>query len=127
MVIIFKHLNPILIKMAMTIIVLLIVMSVAYNYPVWTPIGIGILVAAVSYSVGDLYILKISNNVVASLADLFMATWLIWIIGPLFQGLRIPFIVAFISALLITGGEWFFHKYMVNYRKNIHHNPKYPN
>lgn len=110
-----KHLTPILIKTAMTSIVLIIVMSVIYNYPIWTPIGLGILIAAVSYSLGDLYILKKGNNLLAVAADLFIATWLIWIIGPLFDGFYIPFTVAILSAIIITFGEWFFHKFMVNY------------
>ncbi|MEB1807247.1 MAG: YndM family protein [Bacillaceae bacterium] len=108
-----SHIQALLIKTAMAGIVLLVVLTGIYNYPAGATIGLAVLIVILSYIVGDLAILQATNNTIATLSDLVLATLIIWIVGPFFQGAFIPFSVALISAIIISAGEWIFHKFFI--------------
>nr|WP_071318080.1 DUF2512 family protein [Anaerobacillus isosaccharinicus]MBA5586543.1 DUF2512 family protein [Anaerobacillus isosaccharinicus]QOY38711.1 DUF2512 family protein [Anaerobacillus isosaccharinicus] len=107
-----RHFSAILMKIAMVTIVLLIVMTTFGNYPAQATIGLALVIAVVSFVVGDLAILRIFNNTVATIADLGLTTFVIWIFGPFFYGFGVPISLALTSAVVMGIGEWFFHKYM---------------
>ena len=105
-----KHLSALIIKTGMVALVLWLILSGVYNYSVGGTFLLSLLIVVISYVVGDMGILRFSNNIVATLADLGLTTLAIWLIGPLIYGIGVPFWAAFLSALIIGIGEWFFHK-----------------
>ncbi|WP_062050917.1 DUF2512 family protein [Bacillus sp. JCM 19034] len=109
-----KHVGALIVKTLMVTLVLLVIMSYIYGYPAGDTFGLSLLIVGISYIVGDMGILRVSNNAVATLADLGLTTIAIWLIGPLIYGYGVPFSIAFISALIIGIGEWFFHKFVAN-------------
>ncbi|MFV8828899.1 DUF2512 family protein [Alkalihalobacterium sp. APHAB7] len=108
-----SHIQALLIKLVMATLILLLILTGIYNYRVGATIGLAVLIVILSYIVGDLAILKATNNTIATLSDLVLATLVIWIVGPFFQGSLIPFSVALISAIIISAGEWIFHKFFI--------------
>lgn len=109
-----RHLTAVLIKVVMVGAVFYVIFNMIYNYPIWETFALSLLVVGLSYLVGDLGILPMSNNTVATLADVGLCTLKVWLIGPFIMGLNIPFFLAFIAAIVLGVGEWFFHKYMVS-------------
>lgn len=73
---------------------------------------ISIVVAAISYCIGDLIILPLSNNIVATFADVVITMLSIFMFNYLFQHGIISFYDALIASLAIGIGEIFFHRYM---------------
>ncbi len=92
----------------MVAVVLLVIMTAMYHYPAGATFGLSFLIVGLSYIVGNMGILRVSNNTIATIADLGLTTIAIWLIGPLVYA----FSIAFISALVIGVGEWFFHKFV---------------
>ncbi|WP_088105467.1 DUF2512 family protein [Halalkalibacter urbisdiaboli] len=109
-----RHLSAIIVKTFMVAFVLLIIMSLFYNYPIGDTFALAIIIIAASYIIGDIGILRFTNNTVATLADLGLTTLAIWLIGPFLYGVTVPLSVAFINAVVIAVGEYFFHKFVSN-------------
>ncbi|WP_100398743.1 DUF2512 family protein [Bacillus sp. FJAT-44742] len=107
-----KHVVALIIKVLMVAVVLLIVMTGMYGYPAGATFGLSLIIAGLSYLVGDLGILRVSNNTVATIGDIALAAVAIWLIGPLVYGTGVPFTVAVISSVVIAVGEWFYHKFI---------------
>lgn len=107
-----RHVMALVIKTIMVAAVLIIIMSMINNYPVGPTFVLALLVSGLAYLAGDLGVLPISNNTVATLADFGLATFTVWLIGPFIVGAFIPFTIALLSGVVIAAGEWFFHKYM---------------
>lgn len=105
-----RHIVALFVKTFMIAVVLFIIMNMLYNYPVGSTFALALLVTGLAYLIGDLAILPMTNNTVATLADLGLATLTIWLLGPFVVGASIPFSVAFIAGVVIAVGEWFFHK-----------------
>jgi hypothetical protein len=94
--------------------VLYVVLTLMYEYPAGATITLALLIVVLSYVIGDLGVLAMTNNTVATLADIGLCTLKIWLLGPLIVGISIPFLTALLASLVIGAGEWFFHKYMEN-------------
>lgn len=109
-----RHLSAIVIKTAMVALVLWLILSGVYNYPIGGTFVLSLFIVGISYLIGDLGILRISNNIIATIADLAITTFALWLLAPIVYGVGIPFGAAFISALIIGVGEWFFHKFVAN-------------
>jgi hypothetical protein len=107
-----RHGLALLIKTTMVVAVLLAFLSLMNNYAFGPTILLALLVVGISYVIGDLWILPMSNNMVATVADIGLSTAKIWLIGPFILGAGVPFSLAFITSLVLGAGEWFFHKYM---------------
>lgn len=111
-----NHVKALLIKFIMCTAVLWIVLGVLYNVTFGDILTIGLLLTGVSYIVGDLLILPKLGNQSATIADFVLAFFGTWVLGAMLIEHPIPLVTAsFISALLITIGEYFFHRYMDNH------------
>ncbi|WP_302847086.1 DUF2512 family protein [Alteribacillus bidgolensis] len=99
-------------KIPMVAVVLLIIFSGISTYSIWNTIILSLLVIAVSYIAGDLFILKMTNNTIATLSDFGVVLLMVWLAAIPVFGAGVPFGLAFISAVIIASGEWGFHKYM---------------
>jgi hypothetical protein len=109
-----KHAKAFAIKGIMTLAVLSIVLSLGFRISAESVTIIVILFGAISYGAGDLAVLHKTNNFIATAADLATAFLLVWAVVMWYEGLDggIAASSAFISALLIAVGEYFFHFYI---------------
>ncbi|SFP80880.1 DUF2512 family protein [Salibacterium halotolerans] len=117
-----NHVTALGIKTVLTLLILLVVLLPAGGYPFWNTAGLALIVTGTAYVIGDLFILKATNNTVSTLADIGLCTLVIWLVGPYILNEPVPFILALLSGIIIGAGEWFFHKYVIN--AVISKNPK---
>lgn len=74
---------------------------------------ISVIVTLNAYAIGDLLLLRYFNNAIATASDFVLSFLIIWFLASLTIEAVIPIVTAsFISALLISTGEWFFHNYL---------------
>ena len=106
-----KHLYGLLVKYVMVAVLLLMILIVRTNLTFSYIVLISITVTVISYIVGDLLILPITNNIVATFADALLGAATIYMFNYLWFDAGISFADAAIAALAISVGEWFFHKY----------------
>ncbi|SFE86165.1 DUF2512 family protein [Alteribacillus iranensis] len=111
-----EHLKALAMKGIMTLLVLWVVFSGIFGLLNFGQVLlITIILGAISYAVGDLALLPKTKNSIVTMADfaflfvaLFLLGW-IWVEATRFLGGA-----AFISAGVITVGEYFFHNYLKN-------------
>ncbi|MDF2590017.1 MAG: hypothetical protein K0S41_3858 [Anaerocolumna sp.] len=111
-----RHISAILIKFVMVTIVLGITLSVMTNLTFTDILYVSATVTILAYVVGDLLILSITNNVVATIADAALALATIYAFNFIWEFKNISFTDSLITALILGVGEWFFHKYVA---KNV--------
>jgi uncharacterized BrkB/YihY/UPF0761 family membrane protein len=114
-----KHAKAFAIKGIMTLAVFSFVLSLGFRISAESTALIAVLFGAVSYGLGDLAFLHKTNNIVTTGAELIIAFILVWAVVSMIEGLGADIALpsAFISALLIGVGEYFFHFYI--FRKNL--------
>lgn len=114
-----EHGKALAIKGVMTIVVLFLIMGFGYGAGFGDVLIMTLVLGLVSYVLGDLFFLPRTSNIMASLADFGLAFILIWGLGTvLMEPTQSLIWGALFSALLIAGGEWFFHSYM---KENVLH------
>ncbi|MGO1057736.1 DUF2512 family protein [Planococcus sp. FY231025] len=116
-----NHVIAFIIKFVMIAAVLLIILTWIFDVPFVDTLLISLALTAVSYVMGDLLIFlhagkpedQSTRNSIASFVDFVTAFLLIWLIGQLLSGTMSEMVApALIAALVLTAGEWFFHKYV---------------
>lgn len=73
---------------------------------------VSLTVTVLSYLVGDLLILKYTNNIVATLADVGLALVTVYLFNFFYYRPGISFVTALITAVIVGIGEWVFHKFV---------------
>jgi Kef-type K+ transport system membrane component KefB len=116
-----KHLKALIIKFVMSAVVLGIVLTGIYNYGFSDSMLIGLVLTVVAYALGDLLVYRNAaddsdykkRNIIATISDLILSFLVIWIMGASLFGNTSTIIQgSIVSAIVITIGEWFFHKYL---------------
>ena len=116
-----EHLKAVLIKFVMLAAVLWIVLTVAFEVSFLNTLLVSAVLTAAAYVLGDLLIFRKSGenqehqkrNLIATFSDMVMAFAVIWLMGEaLFSNDTNILSASLISAILIAGGEWYFHKYI---------------
>jgi hypothetical protein len=107
-----KHISALLIKFAMIAVVLEIVLGFLTDLTFGEILYISLAVTAAAYILGDLLILSVSNNTVATIADAGLALFVIYMFNFVYGDGRISFSDALVSAVVLAVGEWIFHKYV---------------
>lgn len=98
----------------MTTAVLWIVLGLFFNVSFFNILATSSVLTALSY-LGDIFILPRIGNTTAAIADFVLAWVAIWLLGStLFAGTIALGTASFISALALTAGEIFFHRYLRN-------------
>jgi hypothetical protein len=101
-----------IVKFILIAIILEIVMNLLTPLLFGQILWISLAVTVISYLVGDLLILSISNNTIATLADVGIAWIVIYMFNSWSYYGSISVTNALISAICVGIGEWFFHKYI---------------
>ena len=116
-----EHLKAVLIKFVMLTAVLWIVLTVAFEVSFLNTLLVSAVLTVAAYVLGDLLIFRKSGdnqehqkrNLIATFSDMVMAFAVIWLMGEaLFSNDTNILSASLISAILIAGGEWYFHKYI---------------
>ncbi|SES21845.1 DUF2512 family protein [Salipaludibacillus aurantiacus] len=109
-----EHLNALLMKGAMTLVALLIVLTAGFGVSFGNVLIITLVLGAVSYLMGDLFILPKSNNRNATIADAGVTFLVVWLLALALTGAGAGAMAAAaaISAGLIALGEYFLHFYI---------------
>lgn len=116
-----NHAKALIMKFVMITAVLLIVLTWAFDVSFVDTLLISLALTAVSYVMGDLLIFlnagkpsdQTTRNSIATFCDFVVAFLVIWFVGQLLTGDMAQLVTpALVSALVITIGEWFFHKYV---------------
>ncbi|QTN00242.1 DUF2512 family protein [Sediminibacillus dalangtanensis] len=110
-----EHVRALVIKFAVTGIVLYSILGIFYTATVGDIFIITLLVTGVAYLLGDLFILPRFGNLTASIADFGLAFAAVWILSAFFIGTDVSVVnAALFSALFIAAAEVIFHMYMQN-------------
>ncbi|MFD2924540.1 DUF2512 family protein [Halobacillus naozhouensis] len=109
-----EHVKALAIKGIMTLIVLYVILSLGFGISFINTLILTVVLGAVSYLLGDLYILPKTNNMIATMADLGVTFIIVWILGTVLTGMGLGTMIweAAISAVAIAIGEYFFHSYI---------------
>ncbi|WP_210364340.1 YndM family protein [Bacillus sp. REN3] len=110
-----EHVKALLIKGIMTLAILFLVLGLEYDAGAGDLLLITLVLGAVSYLAGDLFILPRTSNRTATLSDFVLSFLVVWGMGLMLFGQTDNLMAgALFTAFLIAGGEWFFHSYMAN-------------
>ncbi|SFE83410.1 DUF2512 family protein [Alteribacillus iranensis] len=107
-----KHLVALAIKTMLVFLVLSIVLSLFNDYALWNTLGLSLIIVVAAYIIGDIFILRATNNLISTLADIGLCTLVIWLIGPLILNEPVSFGLALLTSIIVGAGEWVFHKYV---------------
>jgi len=107
------YVKALIIKFVMCLAVLWIVMGVFYGVRFGHIFTLSLIITPVAFILGDLYILRRFENWGATIADFFLVLAAVWFYSVNFTNIVFPFLTAAaISAVLISVGEIFFHRYV---------------
>lgn len=116
-----KHLIALAIKFVIITLVLLVILTWAFDVSFMNTLMISLALTALSYAIGDILIFlnagqpnnQSSRNTIATFTDFIMALAVILLIGWLLTGEFAAMVApALTSALVLSAGEWFFHQYV---------------
>lgn len=108
-----KHLWALVIKFLASFAMLFVILGIGYDLSFQNVLLISVILGAVSYVLGDLFILPRTNNTVATLADFGLAIVVIWfILASVSDNGASIFWASIISSVGVALFEYFFHKYM---------------
>lgn len=108
-----KHMKALAIKLLATITVLAIILGVFYGVSIMNFLIISVLLTAISYVIGDLFLLPRLENWGAVLADYGLSFFSILFLGHYLFAYTIPLLTAAgVTSLFVAGTEYFFHQYM---------------
>jgi hypothetical protein len=107
-----KHLKNLAIKFISILAVLFVILGIFYDMSFGNVLSISVVLTLASYLIGDLLILRRTNNTMAIISDFALAFLVIWLMGESLtygDSLVMP---ALIAAAGIALFETFFHKYI---------------
>ncbi len=74
---------------------------------------ISLVVTVLAYLIGDILILRYTNNIAATIADIGISLLTIYLFNYAYIYITISFRAALVSSLVLGIGEFVFHKYVV--------------
>lgn len=105
-----SHILRIAIKFIAAVVVLGIIDALGYDLGASDILGISAVLAIVSYVVGDLFILRATNNTVATIADFALAFVILYLMINTMTVENNVFSASLIGSLIIAAFELFFHR-----------------
>ncbi|ANU27591.1 DUF2512 family protein [Planococcus versutus] len=119
-----RHLVALVVKFVLIAVVLSVILSLMFHVSIVNALLISLSLTPLSYVVGDLLIFlnagsprnQKTRNSIAVFVDFVMTFLFIWLIGWLLTGDNFAMVTpALISAVVLAGGEWFFHLFVDRY------------
>lgn len=108
-----KNVTNLIIKTILVLAVLFILIPI-FGRSTWTQTIItGLVLVAVSYLAGDMWILPKFGNIVAVLADLGLGALVVWAMDQALPQFILSAAGVWIIAVVLAAGEWFFHLYLL--------------
>lgn len=108
-----KHLVALFVKLVMVFLVLYVILGLFLGLSFGNVLTLSLLLTVTAYLIGDLVVLPLWGNLIATVADFGLALVGIWFISYYILEASIPMVTGVLtSAVLIAFGEWFFHKYL---------------
>lgn len=107
-----RHITALLIKFVMVAIVLETVLNILTDLTFGDILYISGTVTILAYIIGDILILSMSNNTIATISDIGLALFTIYMFNYIWSIHMISYTDATIAALVLGVGELFFHKYV---------------
>ncbi|MFZ0447079.1 MAG: YndM family protein [Bacillus sp. (in: firmicutes)] len=107
-----KHMKNLAIKFISILAVLFIILGIFYDMSFGNVLWISVVLTLASYLIGDLLILRRTNNTMATISDFAIAFLVIWLMGENLTYGDSLIMPALIAAAGIALFETFFHKYV---------------
>jgi hypothetical protein len=107
-----RHLKAFLLKFTACFALLAIILGGIYGVTLGEVFLISVVLGAISYAAGDLFLLPRSNNTTASLADFGLAFVVIWAMMANVTPVENVLVPSLIAAAGVAGFEFFYHKYL---------------
>jgi hypothetical protein len=108
-----QHIWRIVIKFIACLVALGIILGMFYDFSFGDVLAITTVLGLVSYILGDLLLLRSTNNLMATAADFALAFLVVWFMGQALTFEDDLLSASLISALAVAGFEYFFHKFLV--------------
>lgn len=105
-----RHIEALVIKFIMVSVILELVLLYFTRMTFSDILVVSLAVTIVSYLIGDMLILRFTNNIIATLADLGLSTLTIYLFNFIYNTPQISIFEALIASVVIAVGEWVFHK-----------------
>jgi len=107
------YVKAIIIKFVMSLAVLWVILGLIYNVAFGHVLTLSLIITALGFILGDLIILRWFENWGATIADFLLVFAAVWVysINFIFENFPVLWAAA-LSALIISVGEVFFHKYI---------------
>jgi Protein of unknown function (DUF2512) len=111
-----KHIKPLAIKFISSLVLLSVILGLFFDMSFGNIFLITLVLGVVSYVIGDLFILRRTNNIIATLADLGLAFLVIRFMGDAlaYGDDGDMFTMSLIAAIGVALFEYAFHKYVAN-------------
>jgi hypothetical protein len=109
-----RHIVRMAVKFISCLVVLGIILGLFFNFSFTDVLLITTVLGVVSYLLGDLLLLRATNNFIASAADFGLTFLLIWFMGQALTFEPNLFTAALLSAVAVTAFEFLFHRFLIN-------------
>src|SRR5690606_11157260 len=110
-----RHIKAISMKFMATLVLLYAILGLIYGMSFGSVFMISLVLGITSYIIGDLFLLRRTNNTIATIADFGLALLVIWVMTEIMVIGDNEFTYSLISAIGVAVFESFFHKYMAIY------------
>lgn len=109
-----NHGKALAIKFISSLALLYIVLGLLYDMSFRNVFLITLVLGISSYIIGDMLLLRRTNNMTATIADFVLALIVIWSMGSALTTGGSPFTMALIASIGVALFEYMFHKYVAN-------------
>ena len=116
-----RHILALAIKLVLSYAILWFILGGIYGLSNNEIFRMALALGVLSYLIGDLLILRFTNNMVATIADFGLALLIIWVTTDAYTPVDALFGRVFMATIAITIFEYFFHKYVD--RSILHDDP----
>lgn len=108
-----RHVVRIAVKFVACLIVLGIILGIFFDFSFGDVLLISAVLGVVSYFIGDLFILRATNNFFATATDFVLAFIVIWLMGRAVTYENNLISAALISAAVVAMFEYMFHTFLM--------------
>lgn len=107
-----RHFIALLVKAVFITVIFFTILNFLNEYPALETTILAIITIGALYIVGDLFILRVTNNIIATLADVGLCFFIVLVVGSLLYGVAVPFATALFVSFFVGVGELFFHLFI---------------